>query len=121
MALNGGIAYSGGICGAISGSALAVGMLAERRLGDHVRAKRIAREIVSGVLDDFAREHGAVNCRELIGMDLRAPGAHARFVDSGIWRTRCMAQIEFALRALAPLADPEVWERRVDELDEART
>lgn len=29
MALNGGVAYSGGACGAITGAALAVGMLAE--------------------------------------------------------------------------------------------
>lgn len=117
MALNGGVAYSGGMCGAISGTALAVGMLAEQRLGDHFQAKRIAREIMEQVIDDFAREHDSVNCRDLIEMDLRAPGEHARFIESGIWRTRCMAQIEFALHALAPLADQDVWARRVAELD----
>lgn len=121
MALNGGVAYSGGICGAISGTALAVGLLAEQRLDDHVRAKRIAREIMVQVMDDFAREHDSVNCRDLIEMDLRARGGHVRFIESGIWRTRCMAQIEFALRALAPLADHEVWERRVAELDAPRS
>lgn len=115
MVLNGGVAYSGGICGAISGAALAVGMLAEQRLGDHFQAKRIAREIMLQAMDDFAREYDSVNCRELIKMDLRAPGGHVRFIESGIWRTRCMTQIEFALRALAPFADQEAWERRVAE------
>ena len=43
MALNGGVAYSGGVCGAISGAALAVGILAERRIDDHRGAKRVAR------------------------------------------------------------------------------
>ena len=35
VALNGGVGYSGGMCGAITGAALAVGMLAERRIDDH--------------------------------------------------------------------------------------
>ena len=121
MALNGGVAYSGGMCGAISGTALAVGMLAEQRLGDHFQAKRIAREIMMRVMDDFVREHDSVDCRDLIAMDLRAPGGHARFIESGIWRTRCMTQIEFALRALAPLEDQDAWERRVAELDAPRS
>jgi hypothetical protein len=92
-------------------------MLAEQRLGDHFQAKRIAREIMMQVMDDFAREYDSVNCRDLIEMDLRAPGGHLRFIESGIWRTRCMTQIEFALRALAPLADQDVWQRRVAELN----
>jgi hypothetical protein len=50
-------------------------------------------------------------------MNLRAPGGHVRFIESGIWRTRCMTQIEFALRALAPFADQEVWGRRVADLN----
>jgi len=121
MALNGGVAYSGGMCGAISGTALAVGMLAEQRLGDHFQAQRIAREIMMRLMDEFVREHDSVDCRDLIEVDLRAPGGHARFIESGIWRTRCITQIEFALRALAPLADQDAWERRVAELDAPRS
>ena len=36
MTLNGGVAYSGGVCGAISGASLAVGLLASRRFKSHV-------------------------------------------------------------------------------------
>jgi hypothetical protein len=43
VALNGGVAYSGGLCGAITGAALAVGMLAAQRIDDHGLAKRVAR------------------------------------------------------------------------------
>src|SRR5512139_3458302 len=53
VALNGGVAYSGGTCGALTGAAVAVGMLAERRIEDHARAKRVAREIVAGVMEAF--------------------------------------------------------------------
>lgn len=117
MALNGGIAYSGGTCGAISGAALAVGMLAGRRVEDHREAKRAARLVIAGLMDDFRETHGELDCRALIGLDLRAPGSHEAFIASGIWQTRCMRQIEFAVRRLLPLADPATWERTVADLE----
>ena len=46
IALNGGVGYSGGPCGAITGAALAVGILAEQRIEDHNRAKLVARELL---------------------------------------------------------------------------
>jgi len=117
VALNGGVAYSGGLCGAITGAALAVGMLAERRIADHVAAKRVARELVAETLDAFRDEHGAVDCRDLIGYDLRTPGGHDAFLASGAWRDGCMRQIEFVVGRLATLADAETWDRAVQEIE----
>ena len=110
MALNGGIAYSGGTCGAITGAALAIGQLAEGRIEDHGEAKRTARRIIMELMDEFAAEYGATDCRRLIDYDLRAPGEHERFIESGVWRTGCMRQVEFAVGRLAALGAPEVWE-----------
>jgi C_GCAxxG_C_C family probable redox protein len=101
MALNGGVAYSGGVCGAISGSALVAGLLAARRVGDHRVAKREARKAVADLMAAFEAEFGSVDCRELIGRDIRTPKAHAAFIESGVWRTVCMRQIEFAVERLA--------------------
>jgi C_GCAxxG_C_C family probable redox protein len=119
MALNGGVAYSGGMCGPISGSAMAVGMLAERRLGDHFAAKSAARAITQGLIDAFMAEFGSLDCRDLIGMDLRAPGVHDAFIDGGSWRDVCMRQIEFAVRRMAPLGDPATWEAAMEALRRA--
>jgi C_GCAxxG_C_C family probable redox protein len=113
MALNGGVAYGGGVCGAITGAALAVGMLAERRIDDHARAKVVAREVIAAVIDGFRAEHGAIDCRDLIGIDLRAPGGHQAFIAGGAWRDGCMRQIEFVVGRLAPLADLAEWDRTV--------
>jgi C_GCAxxG_C_C family probable redox protein len=121
MALNGGVAYSGGACGAITGAALAVGILAERRIDDHRRAKTVARRIVAALMDDFAAAHGAVDCRALVGYDLRAPGGHEAFVASGIWRERCMRQIEFVVARLAVLADEVTWAETVRVLGAAES
>ncbi len=110
MALNGGLAYSGGPCGAISGAAMAVGLLAAQRIADHREAKTAARRITAGLMDEFGAAHGATDCRDLIGLDLGTESGHREFIASGIWRERCMAQIEFAVRHLAPLADVAAWD-----------
>jgi C_GCAxxG_C_C family probable redox protein len=117
MALNGGVAYSGGPCGAITGVALAVGRLARQRIEDHREAKRVARTLVQEVMAEFTTEFGSTSCRELTGFDLRSN--HEAFIESGVWRTDCMRQVEFAVVRLAPLAEPEVWETEMERLGPA--
>ncbi len=109
MALNGGVAYSGGVCGALSGASLAVGLLASRRFGSHAQAKREARMVIAGLMDDFRAEYGATDCRVLLGREIRTPEQHQAFIDSGIWRVRCMSQVEFVVRALAALPGGKAW------------
>jgi C_GCAxxG_C_C family probable redox protein len=109
MVLNGGVAYSGGICGAISGASLAVGLLASRRFASHDHAKHAAREAIARVMDDFVTEYGAVDCRTLLGRDIRTPEQHRAFIDSGTWRVTCMSQVEFVVRALTPAPTGEAW------------
>ena len=101
MALNGGVAYSGATCGAITGTALAVGRLAGSRVADHREAKRVARTVVQRLMEEFSAEFGATNCRDLTGFDLLAD--HDAFIDSGVWRDGCMRQIEFAVDRAATL------------------
>lgn len=109
MALNGGVAYSGGPCGAITGAALAVGMLAQERIADHAEAKRVARELVADAMDAFEATFGAADCRTLTGYDLRALGGHQAFLESDVWRDACVRQIMFVVGRLAGLADRDAW------------
>ena len=116
MALNGGVAYSGGVCGAISGAAMAVGRLAEQRIGDHKEAKRTARKIIQRLLADFDTEFGSHNCSGLIEYDISTQEGHDEFIESGVWRDTCMKQLEFSVARLAGLADPDVWDEEVASL-----
>jgi C_GCAxxG_C_C family probable redox protein len=116
MALNGGVAYSGGICGAISGAAMAVGRLAEQRIGDHKEAKRTARKIIQKVMAEFDTEFGSHDCSGLIEHDISTQEGHDEFIESGIWRDTCMNQLEFSVGRLASLADPQVWDEVVSTL-----
>lgn len=118
MALNGGVAYSGGICGAISGAAMAVGRLAEERVSDHQEAKRTARRLVESLMVDFEAEFEGHNCSQLIAYEISIPTEHDAFIESGIWRETCMRQIEFSVARFWKLADPAVWDEAVRALDE---
>jgi hypothetical protein len=60
-------------------------------------------------MDDFRAEHGAVDCRTLIGREIRTPEQHRAFIDSGVWRVACMSQVEFVVRALASLSEGKAW------------
>jgi C_GCAxxG_C_C family probable redox protein len=117
MALNGGIAHSGGMCGAISGAAMALGELAEIRLGNHREAKRTARLLTRALMADFEAEFGSSNCRNLIAYEISIPAEHDAFITSNVWRTICMRQIEFSVAKLAPLADQQVWQERLTALE----
>lgn len=114
MALNGGIAYSGGTCGAITGAALAVGRLAERKIRDHQQAKRVARRITQDLMAAFEAAHGAVDCRTLTGFDMMTD--HDAFIEDGRWRVSCTRQIEFAIDHLERLAAPVGWDAEMNRL-----
>ena len=118
MVLNGGIAYSGGMCGALSGAALAVGKLAGDRIEDHRKAKRTARRLIQLVLAEFESEFGSHNCSDLIDYEISIPAEHDAFIESGVWRDGCMKQIEFSVARLHSLGDPAVWDELVRALDE---
>jgi C_GCAxxG_C_C family probable redox protein len=111
MALNGGIAYSGGICGAVTGAALAAGRLAGCRFPDHAQAKREARQVTQALMADFAREFVTSCCRELSGYDFMEPGQHQAFIVAGEWRRTCLRQIEFAVERMSRLVADAGWGR----------
>ncbi len=110
MALNGGIAWNGGPCGALTGAAMAVGRLAGQRIADHKEAKRAARGIIARLMNDFCREYGHADCRNLISLDISTAEGHAAFIESQIWHTVCMGQIAFVLRELVALQDELIWQ-----------
>jgi C_GCAxxG_C_C family probable redox protein len=117
MVLNGGFAWSGEICGALSGASLGVGMLTERRIPDHKKAKRVARWLLTRVMDDFRTTFGSTHCIDLIQMDIRKPDLHALFIESGVWREVCMRQIEFVIGKLVPLCNKHAWETALQQFE----
>lgn len=109
MALNGGLAWSGGMCGALSGAAMAVGRLAGQRFAGHKEAKTAARKVIARLLAQFRAEFGHTDCRDLIGLDISTEEGHAAFIEGKVWHTTCMDQIEFVLHKLVALQAETAW------------
>jgi C_GCAxxG_C_C family probable redox protein len=104
MVLNGGIAYTGGMCGAITGASLAVGQLAGQTLSDHALAKRKSRQVIVEVHKEFLAEFGTDSCKKLTGYDFSKPHEHDRFIEAMRWEAECTQQILFVVERLANLS-----------------
>jgi C_GCAxxG_C_C family probable redox protein len=104
MVFNGGFAYSGGLCGALTGAALAVGQLAERSLADHAIAKRQARHIIINLKEQFTCKFGSSECRILSGYDFPVPDEHEQFIEAGKWKQDCTDQILFVVEYLSDIS-----------------
>lgn len=99
LALNGGVAWQGKVCGALTGAAIGAGICTARRM-PYDEAKQSAREMVARLMGEFELQFGSVNCRDLIGCEIRTEEEHAAFAESGLWRDSCMRQIEFVIQNL---------------------
>jgi len=94
--MGGGVGHTGHVCGAVTGGAMAIGLLAVRKhLPDHVAEKLWANEIVTELIDAFHREFDAVDCQDLIGMDWRAADWLEQYNARGC-KTSCTRFVRFA-------------------------
>ena len=86
--LCGGIAATGGICGAVSGGVLAINMVAGRSsagqpLEPHFR-------LVRAFLGEFEKKFGTTCCERLIGCRLDTPDGHRFFKENGLREKKCL-------------------------------
>lgn len=95
-----------GICGALSGAAVFLGLQNRVPLSDKARADKartIAREKTRDVVLAFNREYGNIICGKLTGIDSYDQTALQRFRDSGEWMRKCVGYIQFVIRKLYEL------------------
>jgi hypothetical protein len=65
---------------------------------------------VAALIDEFTGRFGAVDCRALLGHEIRSAEQHRAFVESGAWRRACMDQVVFAVERLADLDAAPIWD-----------
>jgi hypothetical protein len=105
-----GIAFNGGIsgrqqapCGAVSASALCLGLRHRCSLGDKEKAKE-ARNIIrlqaGQVVDDFTRQFGDIICKNLLGLDFTIPGEYQKFRESGKSKETCEKYVLYVVEKL---------------------
>jgi C_GCAxxG_C_C family probable redox protein len=81
-----GIARTGGICGAVSGGVLAIGMITGR--GNAQESREENHRIVRLFLDECVAKFGSMNCEKLIGCRLDTPEGRQFFKDHNL-REKC--------------------------------
>lgn len=104
MAFRGGLAgIQAGPCGAVSASAVCLGLRHCCPSGDRERTEREdaamereAQELVNSFRDKF----GAISCRELTGVDLSRPGALEAARNSDLFTRICPGYVKFAVAKL---------------------
>ncbi len=106
-----GVAFRGGIggqqqatCGAVSASALALGLRHRRSLADKGKAEKsrnAANEDAGELVRSFIQKFGAVTCFGLTGVDFSDKEAAKQAIDSGL--LKCEQQVQFVIEKLYEL------------------
>jgi C_GCAxxG_C_C family probable redox protein len=108
-----GTAFMGGIagqqqapCGAVSASAVCLGLRHRCSLTDEAKAKQarvIAREQASELVQNFTETFGTIICRNLLGFDFSDTEAARQFRESGAWEEKCDNYVQFVIKKLYEL------------------
>jgi len=103
--LGGGVSSTGGTCGAVTGSALALGL---RDYYEGADANSVARtkEALQDLIASFEQEFGACACRDLTGHDLLTPEGMEEFKNSEASQ-RCPVYISWMSDHLFPILAAE--------------
>ena len=98
-----GIARTGGMCGAVSGAIMGINLAAGRSAPSESleRSYSLTQKLIS----QFERQHGSVNCRQLMGCDLATEAGQRYFMENALME-RCHQYAQDATRmAIALLAE----------------
>lgn len=95
-AFGGGMGRMGGVCGAVTGAFLVLGL----RYGDPAAAAG-PKEHVYGLVNSFVEEfrglHGSILCKELLGCEIGTPEGMAEAKEKGLFDTVCVRFVRDAV------------------------
>jgi hypothetical protein len=105
-----GIPFMGGIsgqqqapCGAVSASAVSLGLRHRCSLADKEKAKQArnaARYYAGKLVRDFTKQFGDITCRGLLGLDFSKPGEYQKFLESGASKDTCDKYVQYTIEKL---------------------
>ena len=98
MCFGGGMGLTGEVCGAVSGAVMAISLVKGPAGNEQefLDIMSLARDLRSR----FETEMGTINCRDLTGVDLAAPGGFESYIESGKSEEVCVPAVDAAYRAV---------------------
>ena len=82
-----GISRTGGMCGAVSGGIMGIGLVAGRN--SPAESLEPAYTLVQKLISRFEGQYGSVNCRQLTGCDLATEAGQRYFMENNLME-RCL-------------------------------
>jgi mycoredoxin len=71
------------------------------------QARHRARLAAGELVKRFTGTFSGLTCRQLVGYDFSAPGAYQEFLESGVWKEKCLAYVRFAVEQVYDAARQE--------------
>ncbi len=84
----GGMSRTAGLCGALVGGIMALGILFGRNSPDDSHKKIYA--LSEHLVYDFEKQFGSRNCSDLLGCDISTPAGEAVFEEKKLGKTLCL-------------------------------
>jgi len=100
----GGIGRHGLTCGAVTGAVMVLGALATRSASSEKEAKDKAYDMVHQFTDRFTKQHGALACKDLIGLDLSTEAGRQLNADMQVSRKLCPGFVRAAAEIVEDLS-----------------
>lgn len=102
-AFGGGMARTGGTCGAVTGALMALGLKYGATRSDDKAAKERLYTLAREFMARFEARQGALSCRELLGYDIGDPQGHRAFREKGLSATVCSQAVAAAAEIVEQL------------------
>ena len=96
----GGLANTGGTCGAVTGATMAIGLKCGRSDAADSDAKARTVEFTRELMQRFEDQHGSLLCKELLGCKIDTPEKYAAARESGVPAATCPALVRSACDVL---------------------
>ena len=84
-----GMGYIDEVCGAVSGALMLIGLRNGKYIESNAELKEKTYSMVKEFTDKFKKEHGTINCTELINYDLSKEEDLSKARASGVFKKVC--------------------------------
>ena len=99
VGFGGGIGRTQGICGAVSGAVMALGLSSDYKEEDGRAKINAVYEKVHRFIDEFSERKGTTKCRDLLGCDLLTEDGQKFFKENNL-KLQCQAYVKFCCELL---------------------
>ena len=99
----GGVGKKGMICGALSGTVMAIGLRFGSPDPADTEAKKLVTNYVSQLVDNFRDSFGEADCRKLIGCDLSTPEGMLKAKVEKVRTEKCLHFVRCAVKLATEL------------------